>query len=102
MRCWGLAPVWMRGRLTSARSVAAIAETEYRAVTVRLFQRRATAKVSLGGDAHAAGDSVRRSRRGSAQAALQRLRRPGPDAPLDAAGRAHAAVARARRGSPPL
>src|SRR5262245_49639717 len=102
MRCWGLAPVWTRGRLTSARSVAVIAETEYRAVTVRLFQRRPTAKVSLGGDADAAGDAVRRPGRGGAQAALQRLRRPGPDAPLDPAGRAHAPVARARGGAPPL
>src|SRR4029450_5551124 len=102
MRCWGLAPVWTRGRLTSARSVAVIAETEYRAVTVRLFQRRPTAKGALGGAADAAGESVGRPGRGGAQAAVQRLRRPGPDAPLDPAGRAHAAVARARRGAPPL
>src|SRR5262245_17155396 len=102
MRCWGLAPVWMRGRLTSARSVAAIADKEYRAVTVRLFQRRPTAKVSLGGDAHAAGDSPERPRRGGAQTALQRLRVARPDAPVDPAGRADAAVTRAGRGAPPL
>src|SRR5262245_41764054 len=102
MRCWGLAPVWMRGRLTSARSVAAIADQEYRAVTVRLFQRRPTAKVALGGDAQAAGDSPERPRRGGAQAALQRLRFARPDAPVDPAGRADAAVARACRPAPPL
>src|SRR4029453_14243071 len=96
MRCWGLAPVWMRGRLTSARSVAATAAKEYRAVAARLLHRRPTGKVSLlGGDGHAAGHSARRSRRGGAQAALRRLRSSGPDAAVDPARRAHAAVPRA-------